>query len=196
MPYRYDPVYSPVEERATFPPELVGEMKRDREALGPSSMSPIQNSIEEAMVSVGSYQTTAAMLQGVTEDEDESFAALAEQARVELRTVEEGDVEILTGFGPAPGGLLKWVLRFVGVSYVLDKLGLPTPVMDLLQMAGESLGLEAVAGHLPFMGEPRVTVYWKTKLLGTLDLSSWADFRSSMRRSIWGDMHLRQEGRE
>jgi len=181
------------QERAVFTLAALEEAGRERAALGPATESTIQNSIEEAMVSVASYQSTAAMIVGVTEDEDESFSALAEQARVELRTVAEGDEEVLTGFGPAPGGLLKWVLRFVGVSYLLDKLGLPTPVMDLLSMAGESLGLEAVVGHLPFMGEPRVTVYWKSRLLGTLDLSSWADFRSSMKRAMWSQLHIRME---
>ncbi len=179
------------QERAVFTLEALKEAARNREALGPSVESTISNSIEEAMVSASHFQTTAAMLQGETEDEDDSFAALAAQAKVELRTVEEGDVEILTGFGPAPGGLLKWVLRFVGISYLLDKLGLPTPVMDLLQMAGESLGLESLAGKLPFIGESQVVIYWNGKLMGDLDLSSWADFRSSMKRSVWGHIRVR-----
>lgn len=181
------------QERAIFTLAGIEEASRDRTALAPVMESSVANSIEEMLVEAAHFQSTAAMIQGETEDEDESFAALEAEARVELRALTEGDEEVLTGFGPAPGGLLKWVLRFVGVSYVLDKLGLPTPVMDLLMMAGESLGLEALAGKLPFMGEPRVAVYWKSRLIGVLDLTSWADFRSSMKRSVWSEIRVRME---
>jgi len=181
------------QERALFTREALEEANRNRMALAPAVESPIRNSIEEAMVAAAHSQSTAALIVGQTEDEDVSFAALAEEARVELRNLDEGDYEVLTGFGPAPGGLLKWVLRFTGVEYLLKNLGLPTPVMDLLNMAGESLGLEALAGKLPFMGEPRVAVYWKSRLIGVLDLTSWADFRSSMKRAIWGEMRVRME---
>lgn len=181
------------QQRAVFTKAAIEEASRDRAALAPAVDSGITNAIEKAMVEASHTQTTAAMLQGETEDEDESFAALAEEARVELRALDEGDYEVLTGFGPAPGGLLKWVLRYTGVEYILGMLGIPTPVRDLLNMAGESFGLEALAGMLPFVGEPRVAIYMRGNLLGVLDLASWADLRSSMKRVVWGQIRVRME---
>ncbi len=183
------------QERAVFTRAAIEEAGRERAALGPVSSAPVTNLVEEAFVAVGNYQSTIAMLAGEP-DRDEQFDDLVDEVRTELRLVEnESPPDVLTGVAPfATGGLLRWLFRFVGISYVLDKLGLPTPVMDLLQMAGESLGLEGLAGKLPFLGEPRVAVYWRSRLLGVMDLSSWADFRGSMKRIVWQEIRTRVEG--
>ncbi len=183
------------QERALFNRKALEEANRDRVSLAPVSESATTNSIEVILTESAHFQSTAALLRGESEDEDESIAALTEQARVALRDLEESDAdpEIRTAVMPPPGGVLKWVLRFSGLEYILKSLGLPTPVMDLLNMAGETFGLEALAGKLPFIGEPRVAIYLRGNLLGVLDLSSWADLRSSMKRAVWGQVRVRME---
>ncbi len=181
------------QEKAAFRGAALKEAQRERAFVGPVSDSVTQNTIEIAFTSAAHSQSTAALLKG----EDEIYALQTDYEEVyeaELRKVADYEPEVLIGFGPSPGGLMKWLLRFVGISYVLDKVGLPTPVMDLLSMAGESFGFEAVFGNLPFLGEPKVAVYYKSRLLGVMDLSSWADFRSSMVRVVWAQMRTRMEG--
>ncbi len=177
-----------------LPIGVVQEFAKERETLGPVSDGWSRNALEEAMVAATNAETTAAYIVGVTDDAD--FEALEDEVRVELRNVErEYPADISTSLGPAGRvGMLMWLLRFVGISGIIGWLGLPTPVMNLLRMAGESLGLEGIAGNLPWFGEPRVAVYWKTQLLGVMELSSWADFRSSMSRAVWAQMRVRMEG--
>ncbi len=178
------------QQRAVFTRAALEEANRDRVAMGPITESPMVNAIELAFVESAHAQSTAAQLSGETDEAE----ALHEEARAELRRVTEGDEDILTGFGPSPGGFMKWALRFMGVGYILDKLGLPTPVMDMLQWAGETLGLENLALQLPFIGDPRVAVYYGNRLMGIMELGSWAEFRASMARAIWSNFRVRLEG--
>ncbi len=96
--------------------------------------------------------------------------------------------EVQIGFGPFGGGkkkMLTWMAGFAGLSWVLERLGLPTPVKDLLEMTGETLGLPDVFGRFSdFFGDAEVAVYYKGRLLGRMELEGWKAFKDSMRRSV------------
>lgn len=171
------------------------EMARERDNIGPTSQSPVVNPIEVVFVQAVNAQSTAAYLVGDTDD-DEEFALLEEEVRTELRKVSgQGELEILTGFGPSPGSVLKFLLGFASAAYVLEQaVELPGAVRNLLRITGETLGFESLTALLPFVGEVQVAVYFRKQLLGTIELKSWADFRSSMKRAVWQQMRLRMEG--
>jgi len=103
--------------------------------------------------------------------------------------------DVLIGMGPAGGGRLKlvqWIMRFAALDFVLDKLGVPVPVADILRQAGETFGLDAAMGKIGLlMGEIEVAVYFRNRLIGRMALSEYKSFRSSMARVIRDQMRVR-----
>lgn len=88
--------------------------------------------------------------------------------------------------------MVAWIFRWLGLSWLLEKLGLPTPVKDLLRMSGETLGLDQVFGRFGgIFGDRNVAVYYRGALLGVMVLKAWIEFRQSMRRSVRDRFRIR-----
>ncbi len=106
-----------------------------------------------------------------------------------------GDPDVLSGFGPlgGKGKLIEQIIRYAGMAYVAAQMGsiIGPAAKNLLGGAGETLGLDGVFGtFMGMVGETHVAVYYRGKLLGTMELGSWKAFRSSMRRNIRDRMRV------
>jgi len=103
------------------------------------------------------------------------------------------NIPIMKGYGPVGAGgkaaLVENIFKWTGVAWMLAEMGLPEKAAQLLGGTGETLGLPNAFGRFgSILNDVHVAVYYRDKLIGTMELGNWTKFRNSMKRSVKANM--------